>query len=314
MKEKMKENNGFTLVELIIAIAILAFLMTAVSSLMTSGLITFKKAKGDITVHNSAQETYNLLVDTIMQSKDVVVCAYVARTPGQSVEFGKSGEETSVTLDGPYYYVRDEKQKDSFESTIEYTSDPHDVKYFSSLSTTTKLYVVSIIADVAEPIEIGFCSPNTVGTHTNNITNESNIDIQIQTREKEDGSTEEVVSSINQVVYNINDTCRNIISFDDQNMYYQRRYAFMTGLDDCLVNATGTDATMANYVYSKSFNYQKRQGVPAGTNDSVTGCIMTIDANNGSFSLELKFSDKNMTYTSQGMVKVRNSYVLKPKK
>ena len=54
MKNKLKSNSGFTLIELIIAIAILAFLMTAVGSMMSSSVLTNRKAQADITVQDAA--------------------------------------------------------------------------------------------------------------------------------------------------------------------------------------------------------------------------------------------------------------------
>lgn len=76
MNKKLNSNRGFTLIELIIAIAVLAFLMTAISSLMTSSLITNRKTQADIEVQTTAQETYNKITDALMQAKAIYVLGY----------------------------------------------------------------------------------------------------------------------------------------------------------------------------------------------------------------------------------------------
>ncbi|MCM1209712.1 MAG: prepilin-type N-terminal cleavage/methylation domain-containing protein, partial [Ruminococcus sp.] len=76
MNKKLNSNRGFTLIELIIAIAVLAFLMTAISSLMTSSLITNRKTQADIEVQTTAQETYNKITDALMQAKSVYILGY----------------------------------------------------------------------------------------------------------------------------------------------------------------------------------------------------------------------------------------------
>lgn len=47
--------------------------------------------------------------------------------------------------------------------------------------------------------------------------------------------------------------------------------------------------------------------------ESLSGCVVNLNPDKGSLAVDLYFNDKNMTYTSLGMVNVRNSYVLKAK-
>ena len=58
---KSKKNKGFTLVELIVAIAVLALLITAVVTFMGHESVTLRKQEADISVQNSGQETLNEL-------------------------------------------------------------------------------------------------------------------------------------------------------------------------------------------------------------------------------------------------------------
>jgi len=75
---KDNKNSGFSLVELIIAIAVLAFLMLAVSSFMGSSVSQTRKEQVDVKLQTQAQETYSLITDTIMQANDIVMVGYTA--------------------------------------------------------------------------------------------------------------------------------------------------------------------------------------------------------------------------------------------
>lgn len=322
MKGKTKKNSGFTLVELIIAMAILAFLMTAVSAFMLSGVMSSKKAKADIVVHNTAQDVYDQLADSIMSAKDIIIYAYVIdgelsdANPGKSLVFGMGENDVNESVTGPIYFVRDKEQKAALPSIPGYNTGS-EVRYYKDLNSGVKLYVKQLIIDKAVPYDFVYVSTAAVdGKYTNNLTGEL-VAITPQKTEVEYDADGNLVAESNQwavsysgnfhnsFTYSENDTERNIYTFDSKYMYYERKYAFMDKLDDY---ASGTDKS--DYVYSKSFNYLN---LADGT-DTVTGCVLTVDADGGALGLDLFFSDKNMTYTTLGMINTRNSYVLKAKK
>ncbi len=331
MKKQIKSNGGFSLVELIIAIAVLAFLMTAVGAFMSSGVLSFKKAKADIIVHNSAQDTYNQLMDSIMQANDIVIYAYTVDTtphPDGSpvvmdIDFSTSGADLEAELSGLTYYVRDNAQWLEFKETDECRDPLATPKYFSDIPDGTVLYIKEIITDVSVPVDLTYANPEPDGTYENKITGEKvNINVQHHKQQKIDPltglpmvdlngnpvyeSTDEVKDVLDNVVYDTYDTQRNIFTFDEENMYYQTRYAFMTGIND--VYPASVDDDMYNYIYSESFSYVLGLG-----DVNVSGCMMIVDATEGAVDIDLKFNDKNMTYSTQGMVKFRNSYVLRAK-
>lgn len=69
-------NRGVTLVELVIALAVLAMLMVAVIMLMSNNTVIYRKTKADISVQTVAQETYGSIQDSIMQAKEVTLIGY----------------------------------------------------------------------------------------------------------------------------------------------------------------------------------------------------------------------------------------------
>lgn len=318
MKKKTKSNSGFTLIELVIAMAILAFLMTAISSFMGSGVLSFKKAKADITVHNSAQDTYNQLMDSIMQANDIIIYGYtVDLTPHadgspviDAVDFSENGADINATLNaGPTYYVRDMAQWNAFKLTTECKDSTATPVLFKDIPDGTVLYVKEIITDVSMPFDPTYATPKETDKYEDMI-NGGVVEIKKQTHKvkKDDGtyeSTGNVISSSGDAVYTVNDTQRNIFSFDKENMYYEIRYSYMTSLDDYYV----AGKSKSDFLYTESLSYVEDE--TSGIN--LTGCLVLVDAKNGAIDIDLLFNDKNMTYTTQGMVKFRNSYVLRAK-
>ena len=67
--KRLRNDKGISLIELVVALAILSMLMVAVMALMNNNTIIFRKAKSDLKVQSQAQEAYNRISDVIMQAK-----------------------------------------------------------------------------------------------------------------------------------------------------------------------------------------------------------------------------------------------------
>lgn len=307
MDIKKKTNSGFTLIELIIAMAMLAFVMTAVSAFMGSGVVGYKKSKADINVHNSAQETYNQLVDTAMQANDIVIFGYTTVNPTASVFFEEGKDLSAVFNPKPVYYVRDKEQADYVKTKASYYDGSSDIKLYSDLAAGQKVYVKQIIVESATPFDSTFATASGTDMYYNNFTAEYDT-VKPEQRITAGGASENVTSVTGDVVYSKNDTLRTIYTFEAENLYCETEYAYMT-----LLNDIATSGNKSACLYSESFNY----GVGKDSSDAkvgdISGCVVTLDVSNGSISFDLDFSDKNMTYETQGMVKFRNSYVLREK-
>ena len=70
------KNKGFTLVELLVSMTILALIILAVSGIMANNNIIFRKTKSDITVQNNAQDVYTRMTQDIQQAKHVYIEGY----------------------------------------------------------------------------------------------------------------------------------------------------------------------------------------------------------------------------------------------
>lgn len=65
---KKTNNQGFSLVELILAIAILAIIMVALASFMGTTTRTYTRTKNDIEVQEKGQQLYDSIADKMMQA------------------------------------------------------------------------------------------------------------------------------------------------------------------------------------------------------------------------------------------------------
>lgn len=329
MKKTTKSNSGFTLIELVIAMAILAFLMTAICSFMGTGVMNFKKTKADIEVHTSAQDVYDQIADSIMAANNLIICAYVidgtldgTKATSTDATFLTAGDVSDESMSGPYYFVRDGKQK--LELTTgnlsKYLISNVGIKTYEELPAGARLYVKQIISDKAVEIDPG-CSTALIGeTLPKEVTNAlsgEKVTIDFQKRDddrtstKTDASPIYSVSAENTAVYTVKDTERCVITFEKNEMYLQREYAYMDKLND-YYTGSGASSEKRACKYSESLNYLKLSD--ADTADTVPGCVLRIDDSKKAFFLELFFSDKNTTYTTSSMINTRNSHVLKPKK
>lgn len=311
MNKKLNNNRGFTLIELIIAIAVLAFLMTAISSLMTSSLITNRKTQADIEVQTTAQETYNKIMDALMQAKSIYILGYTY--PG-TPDFSKAGESAggspSYFVAGLYdektYAVRDavgvldvDATKDDNKIAIVnelslygISANIGEVKFFDELAGQD-IYIKKLVVVTAETLDIYEVPSRSLSgydewTCTNAITNQ-----MMTVKRFHDG-------------YSENDTVVNVFTFDKGNLYYEKEYALMTGKNDKVSDWADADIVKRN-IFSNSMSYVTTDDEP------LSGCVVSLNPDKGSLAVDLYFSDKNMTYTSLGMVNVRNSYVLKAK-
>ena len=303
---KKNKNSGFSLIELILAIAVLAFLMLAVSSFMGSSVMQSKKTKADVRLQAQAQETYSLITDTIMQASDIIIGGYTDTSdPDQALDFAETGKEVTAGLTKKYY-VKDKAVADAIVANpaaygISDSVIASDIVYFTDVPTDTKIHVTYLRVESAVPIDM-----NQVPSGNPNITSSQMIyNSLLGTDVKVDC---ELVGS--KKVYSVNDTLVSTFYFKGENLYYGRNYAFMTDLND--VVDMSDDDSKKTHLYSKYFSYVTADD---GTlKRDVSGCVATVNANDGTVGIDLYYNKANMAYTTLGRINTRNSYVLKPRK
>ena len=307
MKRKLKSNSGFSLIELIIALAVMAFLMLAVSSFMGSSVMQSRKAKVDVKMQTNAQETYSLFTDSIMQASNVLIVGYTASDDNLMTfsEIGDDGKETAATLT-KRYYVRD---KDAAKALMDSPStygisgsvSSDEIVLFQDVDVKTKIYVTSMRIESSVPLDM-----NQVPGANTTVTSEQTIKNTLT------GADTKVSAELKgtKMVYSINDTLVSSFVFDGNSLYYGRRYAYMTKLND-VVDMTSDDSK-STHLYNKYFSY--RVGKSGAVDVKIPGCVATVSAADGTIGIDLFYNQKDMTYTTLGRINTRNSFVLKPRK
>lgn len=275
-----KKNKGFTLVELIVAIAVLALLITAVVTMMSHESVILKKNEADIAVQNAAQETYNDISDIIMQANSIKISAYVPQS-GAAIVFPKkqSGEEVAgfsfnqVTFTKKSEAIGTEKNFEDNGSKM--TNGPVSDFYLKKTTVSgsesstvySTLYLKRITVKYSVPYDSAYSSGVTVPAGT------------------------------------VNDTCTAEIIFEGNKIYITRDYVYMNLLD-ATFSDTSSAAEKEACLYTSKLNYVK-----TSAGDQISAAIATVDSDNQRISLELKFLDNGMTYNVSGITNVRNSFV-----
>ena len=340
--KNLNSNKGFTLIELIVSIAILALLATAIIGVLNSNTVIFRKSKADLSVQNSAQETYQKLSEEIMQAKYVYIEGYTTSSdvkfPTNKVGSESGADFTSVkllrqsdinilnlskTYSDVKIYMDDvisagvpektnpNKNKiDTFYNNIRYMKDFELEEYASFLRTLDnsstyipftdsslvteivsgsktnvsygKVYVTKIVVQYSVPFNREYCS-----------------DI---TKLKDPGNKEKFSSDINNVDNDQyrKDYCRATYTFYNNVMKASYKYGAMDKLN--------TVVSGDSDIYSKSLNYVK--GKSGSSSQNVPGVVCYIDGNHDVVGLDMFFAQRSMSYTDNGMIYMRNSYVL----
>lgn len=287
--------------------AVLAFLMTAIGSLMGSSVASHRKQKAEIQVHTSAQQTYNQITDSIMQAKEVVIVGYEV---ADVYDFSEPGEAVT-SAPQLVYYVKDEEMKDFIKHNPSvFGTDGADaigdtnIKYFTQFDPSKSLYVKKMAFMTSVPIDISAVDSRDVlmvGSDyvmlRDNLAG-TNVGVRIE--------IDKTASGLD--AYSEYDNLVHIYTFEGTNMYYERQYSYMTTLNDMIDPAVS--GSKESCLYNEGLSYVKSSGT---TPTDISGCKVVIDADSGAIGVDLMYNSRNMTYTTNGMINIRNSYVLKGK-
>lgn len=131
---KRKHNQGFSLVELLIAIAILSLIMIALASFMGTTTNSYVRSRNDIELQQTGQEVFDMISDKLMQAKLVrigtVGAEYAAVGTAGSV---KAGADFALLDDaGAPVVTTDGRPRYSFDALTETTvTDTNSLTYIA---------------------------------------------------------------------------------------------------------------------------------------------------------------------------------------
>ena len=244
------DNKGFTLVELIITVAIMTLIGVALVGIMTSNTVAFRKTKSDLDVQNVAEDTFNKISNDIMQAKAVYI---------KTVASGGTTKQYITKLNSKYITSDEQDLYDFFITKVGNAGDDFDTLKVEDTNTSNPKYSLTEL-DIAE-IAIAY---------------------EVPYKAQYDGDSP---SS------NLYDNC--VVKYD---------FTKKSGSNPGKVEVT---------YYYQLMDKLQAQGTCVYTDllgaDGVKG---QVDAENDSIKLTMSFEKNDRKYKSDGMVTIRNSYVL----
>jgi prepilin-type N-terminal cleavage/methylation domain-containing protein len=296
VRVKKKNNKGFTLIELIVALGIMAFVMVIVCSLMAQYSLSYRKTKAELAVQNAALSTYDELSDSIMQATSISIEGYSA---DKTIEYSLEDQVSEKTSDASLTTIKCLRASDiAAKPTAEQS------EYTDYQSVSGDIYLTKMVITYSVPLEKASLSGSVAeGTRVRTTWDEGSnayVEADVPTYVITTAAGDTVTLDQDGV-----DTCTVTYLFDGNNMYVGRTYKYMSTKNDMW---TGSTSDMSPWLYTSSLNY-----AVCGS-DTVSGVVAAVNVANGSVSLKLNFSAKKMSYTTDGLVNIRNSYVLKDAK
>lgn len=262
---KKNKNQGFSLVELLIAIAILAIIMVAMASFMNSTTKVYTRTKNDLELQRTGQEVFDLISDKLMQATEV----RIGRNGKEYAIYGTNGSN-ALSSDGNKRLVI---KNDTTEIDVDTSGSGYPLYSFSALETS---------ADEIEYICIRY--------------------------EFKDNAS---IGRYREVV--------DCFYFQDNKVYLVRNTASGTR-SNAIYNpgSTGTDVAVSGSSNSASMDLDDYINPSAVTEDdlickNISGIYAYAIPDENAIFLSIDLEKKSMTQVTEGMITIRNSYILQPR-
>lgn len=283
---KKKNNQGFSLVELLIAIVILALIMVALASFLATTTKTYTRTRNNIEVQRTGQEVYDMIADKIMQASEI-------RVIRNGKEYACVGVSGSNAVDEDGFLVIHSDAGDVQVTSV----SGYPLCSFSALTEeNTPIDCIAVVYE--QKLEGGYVTPG--GVHLtaayqkmldiyyfDNVNHEvymsrkelwtRNDSVGIAMGQEEDSNNAEAVKTIT-------DVTEDTIVLDNVGNAIRSLSAYSaTDLKNMLV-ARNIESLYAYAIPSENAIY-----------------------------LDIQVEKQSMEKNSAGMITVRNSYVLEPK-
>lgn len=281
VKQKLN-NKGFSFVELVIAVAILAVIMVSISTFMGSTTAVYTRTTKDNEVQIEAQNVYNTITNSIMQANKVIIMLYDDA--------------------GDAYANHDNYVSDNQPGVVGFDSTDGKLVTYDS---TSKKY---------KPVK-NFQIPivNKAGQHGNYNLNGDGIKA-FQYLKTLNGTDYEYKECPVRALFVEYQTKKADGTYGIANITYHvskdgKLYMNRHDEDDATWTISGSDTyegridftENADNLLSSKLNY---------TDHINCGFKVVVDADANSIGIALDFKNATITYDSMGMTKIRNSNVL----
>ena len=329
-------NNGFTLVELVVSIAILGLIIIAISGVMFSNNIIFRKTKSDIDIQTIAQDTANLVTNDIMQAKYIYIEGTTCDTDlvfkVDDVGGDATGNLHSVKCvnKSDYLLMNSPTQYAQFISASGFFIKAEDLKdYREGLSTTVsegEVYSPREKFDVYYN-KIRYMSPSELGLYKTFVQDAKNSGANTYYASDSLKNSPNGYKSIyvNKMIIEylvpldkkyVDET--DINSLDEDKRYATCKVTYELEKKKLTVTTEYSDETGENdmeqlnssQVYTDCLNYLS-VGSGGASADDVSGFVAKVDSEGNAMQLNMYFVKNGMRYNSENTIQFRNSYVVK---
>lgn len=318
--KRLRNNKGISLIEILVALVILALLMTAVISLMMNNNIIFRKTKNDIKVQSQADETFSLISDVFMSAKYVYVDGYTADA---DQVFSKSAVGASTSVNYTSVQARS-KVNGMTSATKTFDSDEINLKdiyvkkliVVSSVPLDSNVILYSGATQSVSMAHGGAVQYNKLPSGKQGASKTyrvGTVDVDDQDKSlllKPDIPSMLVdSSSTHNIVIGDSDRCIYTFYFSKSGIYLTKKYMYQTDLDT--IAAPGDDPEAWDPEVQNSLRISNSMNYVVDSHaENISGAVFRFDKERNGVGIKLYFNDSNMTYTVENMVKIHNSGVV----
>lgn len=296
MVRRKLNNEGFTFVELVIAVAILSIITVSIATFMATTSRVYSKTTHNNEVQSQAVEVYDQISNCIMQANKIVLCGYT---------WNESAGSFDTTLK---YFVSDNLPyaQGTSSSVAGYDSNGNLVDSDHNLITT--FYKASSEASDSPTTQSGkmyaFKSLKEEDVSDPNKQNIKEIKVKalyLEYQTKTGKATNDPTIYPN---YPYENCYATFYVSDDGDLYLKRHYDSDAGISNYRIDSSVTNPPIAVLDM-----YPTTSSLLCKTLED-DGFRVMVDADNNSIGLVLNFDNYTMTYDTLGMVKIRNKAVL----
>lgn len=308
MLKNLHNNKGFTFVELVVSLAILSLIVTAIVGVMSSNSLVFRKSKADLDVQSEAMDSLNQLENDIMQAKYIYIEADSKKYICESDKNFLTTKLTNAIVGA------------TGVSGIDYTSTDSIVTSFINLSSTDLDDIYKKFKLSSDPtgnraifdtyynkirymsyqdrIFYGAYVDSGIGDATNNT---------FQSLDKADDLNIAVIKLVYPVKLSSPVTKSYTLS-DGTTLTEKINY------EACVVtySVVGNKLHMKKQYYDDSLTFDTARETESDYTELLTGDLIgNIDSKSNSIRLKQSFDKNSRKYDSERTVVIRNSYVLR---
>lgn len=295
MVRRKLNNQGFTFVELVIAVAILSVITVSIATFMATTSRVYSKTNHNNEVQSQAVEVYDQISNCIMQANKVIVYGYLPATSG-----GYEATAKFFISDGLPY------AQGSSSNIAGYDENGNLVDSDNNLVST--LYKISSEAS-ATPVTgtpermFAFKSlkkDDGTGTGNQSIKEIKVKALYVEYQTKTGKSTDPD---------NPYETCYATFYVSDAGDLYLNRHYDSDPAAEISKYRINFSTSATSFPVAALDIYPKDSSLLCKTLED-NGFRVMVDADNNSIGLVLNFDNYTMTYDTLGMVKIRNKAVL----